>query len=82
MIRPRPYVSPEFLSSMGIVPFDYEADMAAEQFRQQQASLVYRVRLREAARRRRQRQFLAAIAFVAACFAIGFAATYCGACFQ
>lgn len=72
MIRATPYSDPEFLRQLHIQPFDHEADMANERFRQNQASLVYRVRQREVIRRRRQRQILCAILFVVVCFAAGF----------
>ncbi len=72
----RPYSTPEFLSSVGIVPYDHEADMAQEQFRQLQASGAYRRALKRAEEKQRRRRVMGAIVFVTVCFALGFAVAY------
>lgn len=72
MIRALPYSDPEYLRQLRIVPYDYEADMANERFRQQQASLAYRVALAQVIREKKRRAVVKAILFVVTCFVLGF----------
>jgi hypothetical protein len=72
----RVFSDPEFLRQIHIQPFDYEADLAHEQFRIEQATYAYRMRCERLRREALARQAWFALLFAVVCFAAGFV----GAC--